>query len=73
MPFSKVKDDHSVVANCQVYWRGWVNTEHPLRPLALKIKTKLQVEQSIVLNVTTNKWGEACFNPWESAFHGLSV
>jgi hypothetical protein len=26
VPFSKVKDDHSVVANCQVHWRGWVNT-----------------------------------------------
>ena len=25
LPSSKVKDDHTVVANCQVYWRGWVN------------------------------------------------
>ena len=47
VPSSKVKDDHPVVPNCQVYLRGWVNTEHPLRLLCLEIKTKLQVEQAI--------------------------
>ena len=25
VPFSKLKDHHPVVANCQVYWRDWVN------------------------------------------------
>ena len=25
LPYPKVKDDHHAVANCQVYWRGWVN------------------------------------------------
>ena len=25
LPYSKVKDDHPIVANCQVYWIGWVN------------------------------------------------
>ena len=47
--------------------------EYPPRLLSLEIKTKLQVEQAIVLNVTTNESGEASFNPWGSTFHGLSV
>ena len=60
LPYPKVNDDHPVVANPYVYWRGWVNAHS--RCCFLDIKTKLPVEQAIVINLTTNKWGEVSFN-----------
>ena len=40
LPYSKVKDDHPVVANCQVYWRGWVNALSRCGPSKLRLSSE---------------------------------
>ena len=39
--------------------------ECPLMLRSLEIKTKLTVGRSIVLHITTNKWGEICLNGYQ--------